>query len=96
MNEFLISAPPLAAGLILGALFFGGLWWTVVRGISSQVPALWFFGSTVLRMSATLLGFYFVAREDWERWLLCVTGFVVARVVIQWLIRTSAEASHAP
>ena len=95
MNEFLVLAPPLAAGLILGAFFFGGLWWTIIMGISSQRPALWLFGSMVLRMSITLLGFYFIAREDWERWLLCVLGFVLARLVIQWLAR-SAEAPHAP
>ena len=95
MNEFLLLAPPLAAGLILGAFFFGGLWWTVIWGVSSQRLALWFFGSMVLRMSITLAGFYFIAREDWERWLLCVLGFVLARLLIQRLTR-SAEAPHAP
>ena len=95
MNEFLVLAPPLAAGLILGAFFFGGLWWTVIRGASSQRPALWFFGSMMLRMSITLAGFCFIAREDWERWLLCVLGFVLARHLIQRLTRP-AEAPHAP
>ena len=95
MSEFLALAPPLAAGLILGALFFGGLWWTVVKGVSSQRPALWFLGSLMLRMSITLLGFYIVAREDWRRWLLCVLGFVMARLVTQRLARP-AEAPDAP
>ena len=95
MNVFLLLVPPLAAGLILGTFFFGGLWWTVIRAVSSQRPALWFFGSLLLRMSITLLGFYFIARDDWERWLLCVLGFVLARLLIQSLTR-SAEASHAP
>ena len=45
MNELLSLAVALAAGLLLGALFFGGLWWTVIRGSSSAHPALWFFGS---------------------------------------------------
>ena len=35
MNEFLILAVALAAGLLLGAFFFGGLWWTVRKGASS-------------------------------------------------------------
>ena len=38
------------AGLVLGAIFFGGLWWTVRKGLSSQQPALWFLGSMLLRM----------------------------------------------
>jgi hypothetical protein len=29
MTEFLILAVASAAGLLLGAVFFGGLWWTV-------------------------------------------------------------------
>ena len=60
MNEFLALAPALAAGVLLGAFFFGGLWWTVRKGVSSERPALWFFGSLLLRMSITLAGFYFV------------------------------------
>ena len=95
MNEFFVLVPPLAAGLILGAFFFGGLWWTVIRGVSSQRPALWFFGSMLLRMSITSLGFYFIARDDWQRWLLCVLGFVLARPLVQWLTG-SGEAPHAP
>jgi len=85
MNEFLFLAPSLAAGLLLGAFFFGGLWWTVIRGVSSSRPALWFFTSMLLRMSLTLPGFYFVGGEDWRRWLLCLLGFVLARLAIKWL-----------
>ncbi len=85
MNEFLFLAPPLAAGLLLGAFFFGGLWWTVIRAVSSQRPALWFFGSILLRMSITLVGFYFVGGENWKRWLLCLLGFVLARFAVTWL-----------
>ena len=104
MNEFLFLAPPLAAGLLLGAFFFGGLWWTVLRGVSSQRPALWFFGSILLRMSITLVGFYFVGGENWKRWLLCLLGFVLARLVVKWLTRPpiqhrspqALETSYAP
>ena len=95
MNDFLFSAPALAAGLLLGAFFFGGLWWTVIRGVSSQRPALWFFGSMLLRMSITLAGFYCVGRENWDRWLLCLLGFVLARLVVKWRTRPPAEP-HNP
>jgi F1F0 ATPase subunit 2 len=99
MNEFLLFlAPPLAAGLLFGAFFFGGLWWTVIRAVSSQRPALWFFGSMLLRTSTTLAVFYFVGGKDWERWLLCLLGFVLARLVVKWLTRTPVEHhnSQAP
>lgn len=104
MNEILVLAPPLAAGLLLGAFFFGGLWWTVVKGVSSPWPALWFFTSMLLRMSVTLPGFYYVGGEDWRQWLACLLGFVLARLAVKWLTRPpvephdvrAAEISHAP
>ena len=95
MNEVLFLAPALAAGFVLGAFFFGGLWWTVKRGVTSQRPALWFLGSMLLRMSTTLAGFYFVGRENWQRWLLCLLGFVLARLLVHRLTRTTIDHRNA-
>ena len=104
MNEVLLLALSLLAGLLLGAIFFGGLWLTVRQGVSSEQPAFWFFGSLLLRMSTALAGFYFVSGGHWERLLLCLVGFVIARLVVTWLTRSSGdnesvpvqEARHAP
>ena len=91
------------AGVLLGAVFFGGLWWTIRKGLSSKHPALWFLGSLLLRTSITVTGFCFVASGHWERLLVCLLGFVMARHVVAWLTRSSTdekthsseEASHA-
>ena len=96
MNEFLPLAMAAATGALLGAFFFGGLWWTIRRAISSDQPALWFFGSLLLRTSITLTGFYFVGQEYWERWLLCLLGFVLARLVAGWLTRLSGDNQSGP
>ena len=104
MNETLTLVLAWVAGRLLGAIFFGGLWWTVRKGVSSKQPALWFFGSLLLRMSIALAGFYFVSGGHWERLLVCLLGFVMARLVVTWLTRPSGEnqtrpaqeASHAP
>ena len=103
MNDTLMLILAWAVGVWLGAIFFGGLWWTVRKGVSSKNPALWFFGSLLLRMSVTLSGFYLVGRGHWERLLLCLLGFVMARLAVTWLTRPSRmhqshsvqEASHA-
>ena len=91
MNEILALAPPLAVGLLLGAFFFGGLWWTVIKAVSSPRPALWFFTSMLLRMTVTLVGFYFVGDEDWRRWSVCLLGFVLARLAVKWLTHPPVE-----
>ena len=92
----------LLAGVLLGAMFFGGLWWTVRRAPSSKRAALWFFGSLLLRTSIALAGFYFVAGGHWERLLVCLLGFVMARLIVTRLTRAAEkptslaqEASHA-
>jgi len=91
MTDLLSLAPALLAGGLLGGFFFGGLWWTVRRGLASQSPVLWFFGGMVLRMSVTLAGFYYAGDEDWRRWLSCLVGFVLARHVVNRLTRIPAE-----
>jgi F1F0 ATPase subunit 2 len=104
MNETLALVLALLAGLLLGAIFFGGLWWTIQKSVSSKRLALLFLGSLLLRISVALFGFYIVARGHWQRLLVCLLGFIIARVVVNWLIRPSrenqsrpaAEVSHAP
>ena len=96
INETLNLVLALVTGVLLGAMFFGGLWWTVRKGVSSTQPAIWFFGSLLLRMSIALAGFYFIARGHWERLLLCLLGFVVARMIVTWMTRPPGETQTRP
>ena len=92
------------AGGALGAFFFGGLWWAVRKSLASGKPALWVFGSLLVRMGGTMIGFYFVSDGDWQRLLSCLVGFVMARQIVTRLTRLpeenqtrpAQEASHAP
>ena len=104
INEMLIGVMAWMMGGLLGAIFFGGLWWTVRKSLSSHRPALWIFGSLMLRTGITMAGFYVVAGGHWERLLLCLFGFIMARLVVTWLTRSVGEhkthpvqeANHAP
>jgi F1F0 ATPase subunit 2 len=84
----------LAAGLALGTVFFGGLWWTVARGLGSRFAALWFFLSLLLRTGVALSGFYLVGRDSWERLVVCLAGFLIARLIVTRL--AAVAATHAP
>tara|TARA_R110002074_G_scaffold60236_3_gene146095 strand:- start:13584 stop:13898 length:315 start_codon:yes stop_codon:yes gene_type:complete len=103
MSDLLSIAISLLGGALLGSFFFGGLWWTVRKGAVSPQPVFWFFGSLVLRMSVTMVGFYFIGGVHWERWLLCLLGFVIARYAVMRFTRVretrfqshESEANHA-
>jgi F1F0 ATPase subunit 2 len=91
------------AGILLGAVFFGGLYLTVRKGVSSRSPALWFFGSLVVRMSIALAGFYLVSDGSWQRLVACLLGFVAGRLIVTWSTRPAGPRSspapgarHAP
>ncbi|WP_248802884.1 ATP synthase subunit I [Pseudomonas sp. MWU13-2100] len=98
MNELSLLAP-LLAGVVLGILFFGGLWWTVRRAIASQWVGLWFFASLLVRTAIVLVGLYLACGDTWQRWLAALFGFVVTRLFIMRLSRptpVNPEGDHAP
>jgi F1F0 ATPase subunit 2 len=104
MTETLGLLLAVPAGVAFGVVFFGGLWWTVRKGMASPNPALWFMVSLILRMGITLSGFYLVSGGQWLRLLVCVLGFIVGRLAVELLTsrigqdprRVAVEPSHAP
>jgi F1F0 ATPase subunit 2 len=95
MNEPPIIVVSGLAGIILGALFFGGLWWTVRKGLASPRPALWFLGSMLCRTGIALAGFYFVGRGSWKRLLACLLGFIIARFIVIRFTRLPAASTKS-
>ena len=99
MNDTLMLILAWAVGVWLGAIFFGGLWWTVRKGLSSRRPALLFVASLLLRMGMAIAGIYWVGREigqlAWQPLLLCLLGFVLARPLVLRLTATVTEIRHA-
>jgi F1F0 ATPase subunit 2 len=93
----MIEAPVLVlallAGVMLGAIFFGGLWWTIRLGIASKWAAVWFLGSLLLRTAIALSGFYFVSQGDWRRVLACLFGFLIARFSVTMLTRATSSTA---
>ncbi|MDE1893518.1 MAG: hypothetical protein KGJ96_02395 [Xanthomonadaceae bacterium] len=102
MHELIAWALAALAGIALGLFFFGGLWWTVRRGLVARQPALWFLGSLLLRMGVLMGGLLLVGGGDWRRLLACLLGLVVGRAGVTRLVRvatvdeTSKEQADAP
>lgn len=60
-SAILVLAIAAVVGVVLGLVFYGGLYWTVSRGLISKRPALWFLFSLLARVSIVIAGFYFVS-----------------------------------
>lgn len=96
MNEPVILFLMGGAGVLLGVLFFGGLWWTVRKGLASKRPALWFLGSLLLRTGIVLAGIYFVSGSRWDGLLACLAGFVIARIIVTRFAGAPIEHHSSP
>ena len=96
MNENLMLVLALGMGGLLGAFFFGGLWWTIQKGVNAKHPGLWFFSSLLLRTGITLVGFYGMAAGHWQRFLACLVGFVIVRFIVLRLTRIGSFKAAEP
>ena len=100
MSDMLGLVLALFIGILLGVFFFGGLWWTVKKGVLSKRPSLWFLGSLIFRIAVTLSVFYFVSCWRPERMLACVGGFLIVNLTLKLIIlpslnkRSEKEAAH--
>jgi len=91
MNEIVYIILAFIVGLLLGTIFFGGLWFTVRKLVTSKIPALWFLGSFILRVSITLIGFYYISSGSWQRLLISVAGFITARYSVIYFTKSNKE-----
>lgn len=85
MTGMISFAFALLAGVLLGSMFFAGLWWTVQKAVSSKQPGILFAGSFMGRTILALGGFYFVGGGNWSRLVACLVGFVLGRMLVKRL-----------
>lgn len=93
MNDIAMITLPLGAGVILGLIFYGGLWLTVTKGLNSTRAHWWFLGSFWLRLAIAVGGFYVVAQGNWKNILICLAGFMLGRVAIRVLTKGLPHAA---
>ena len=82
MNELYGYIFSFIAGAALGAFYFGGLWLTVRQLAKTNQPILWLSISFIGRLGLTLAGFYLIAAGQWERLLIAIGGFFLARLLL--------------
>ncbi len=77
----------LLAGCLLGAFFFGGLWWTVQLITAGRRPYLVIMASFLIRTAVVLAGFYLLLRAGWPCLFAGLAGFLAARTLLASLLK---------
>jgi len=72
----------LAAGIGIGAFYFGGLLWTIQKLSEWRRPGLWVTASYFIRTAIAVFAFYLIMGGHWQRLMMSLLGFVVIRVVL--------------
>ena len=95
-TDLLMLGLAFGGGVVLGAAFHAGLWWTVVRGLDARRSALWFPGSALLRMGGTAGCFYLIGAGHAQRFAACLAGFVIAQLLVAgFAARAGRSIDHA-
>jgi F1F0 ATPase subunit 2 len=89
MSEIPYIVLAVVAGGLLGTFFFSGLWWTVKKGVSSTHFVFLFIASMIVRTGVVLIGFYFISCGRWERFLGCLVGFIIAKIIIMRVTKST-------
>lgn len=93
--EFLSLTKAFVSGLVLGGVYCAMLWFSVQRVYIARNPMLWLAATAVPRIAVPLASFYWVMDSRWERLLACLAGFVVARLAVQYWVKSAGTAQPA-
>ena len=85
-NELLHYFPVFAGGLLLGIVFFGGLWLTVRRLPHTTHPATVFLSSALIRIAVVVTGVWLLTKGNALSVGVCLLGFLTIRILTVYVI----------
>ena len=81
MKNILYLSIAFPLGFTLGIFYFFNLWLTVRQIPTTQWPFRLIVGSLIGRISITVLGLYLIMDNNWQRVLIALLGFLLARTI---------------
>ncbi|MFO8068586.1 MAG: ATP synthase subunit I [Alkalibacterium sp.] len=78
-------------GVILGIIFFGGLYWTIQKLTEVKQPGLLMIGSLIVRMAVLLSVLFYVSKSGYKGILYAMLGMFLVRVIMIFKIEKTTE-----
>ena len=81
-------------GIILGGLYFGGLYLTVQRIYKSKHPGFLMALSLLLRMGGLVAAFFYISMNGYIEILIALVGVILARFIMIYIIKGQKIKFH--
>jgi len=82
-------------GIVLGIIFFGGLWLTIRWAMNSKNPGIWFLLSMLSRTAIVVVGIFVITHGEIGEVLLCMAGFILTRIFLSRRLDLSTYKQNA-
>jgi F1F0 ATPase subunit 2 len=79
MDSLLLLAGSFIVGIVLGFIYFGGLWYTIRIMQRSTRPGQLFLVSFVARLAVVLGVIYLLGAGSWQRMVAALVGMILVR-----------------
>jgi F1F0 ATPase subunit 2 len=80
------------AGLSLGTFFYGGLWLTIKKCVTTKFSSVLFLISMLLRTLIVVGAFYFLSSGNIYKLLVCFTGFFITRLLFRIFVPVTVKS----
>lgn len=78
-------------GIVLGIIFFGGLYWTISLFDKVKYPAALMSISMIIRMAILLIGFYLLMNDNYMNLLLALVGVITVRIFMTFNLKKNSN-----
>lgn len=96
IDRFIILAAMTVVGFAVGLVYFQGLWLTLSRYSGKKNFSSKLFVSFLIRLTLAIGVFYYCMQDDWQRLILLLIGFLIARQVMIRRLGEPAPAAKPP
>jgi F1F0 ATPase subunit 2 len=92
MNDTVYLVLAFFGGMALGAFYFMKLWKAVNKAVEGDMRATGFLTDFFIRTGVVTVGFFIIMSGRWERVVVALCGFIIAREILKRVLGRQNEA----